>query len=125
MTWPCRGCVGGEPGSAGPGGSVLWASMPSARVPAVGQITIRGTSAELPVFDEVDLEPVSSLGTAGGSVSGFEFGRASVRALDVKDVRLLNGRIAACPTIQCRSACRPAATDCASFQGIDSPTGGS
>lgn len=60
----------------------------------MGQITIRGTSADLPLFEEeADLGPVSSLGPAGGSVSGFEFGGASVRALDVKDVRLLDGKI--------------------------------
>jgi uncharacterized protein YjbI with pentapeptide repeats len=60
----------------------------------VDQLTIRGTSADLPAFDEeADLEPVSSLSPAGGSVSGFEFSGPSVRALDVKDVRLLDGKI--------------------------------
>ncbi len=58
----------------------------------MGQLTIRGTSAELPVLDEDDLEPVDSL---GGSVAGFEFGAASVRALDVGNVRLADGRIRA------------------------------
>jgi uncharacterized protein YjbI with pentapeptide repeats len=62
----------------------------------VGQIKIRRTSADLPVFDEgVDLEPVSSLGADGSSVSGFDFGAASVRALDVKGVRLFDGKIRA------------------------------
>jgi uncharacterized protein YjbI with pentapeptide repeats len=59
----------------------------------VGQITIRGTSADLPAFGEMELRPVSSLGLAGGLVSGFEFGGASVHALDVQDVRLLDGKI--------------------------------
>jgi uncharacterized protein YjbI with pentapeptide repeats len=60
------------------------------------QITIRRTSADLPVFDEeVDLEPVSSLGTDGGSVSDFQFGEASLRALDLKNVMLLRGKIRA------------------------------
>jgi uncharacterized protein YjbI with pentapeptide repeats len=60
------------------------------------QITVRRTSADLPVFDEeVDLEPVSSLGTDGGSVSDFQFGDASLRALDLKNVRLLHGKIRA------------------------------
>jgi uncharacterized protein YjbI with pentapeptide repeats len=65
-------------------------------VRAVGQIRIRRASADLPVFDEdADLEPVSSLGADGGPVSGFEFGAASVRALDVKGVRLFDGKIRA------------------------------
>jgi uncharacterized protein YjbI with pentapeptide repeats len=60
------------------------------------QITIRQTSADLPVFDEeVDLEPVSSLDTDGGSVSDFQFGDASLPALDLKNVKLLHGRIRA------------------------------
>jgi len=57
----------------------------------MGQLTIRGTSADLPVLDQ-DLEPVDSL---GDSVSGFDFGAASVRALDVGNVRLADGRIRA------------------------------
>jgi len=60
----------------------------------VGQITIRGTSADLPVFNEnADLKRVSSLGPPGALVSSFEFGGSMVRALDVKDVRLLDGKI--------------------------------
>lgn len=60
----------------------------------MGRITIRETSAELPAFDEeADLERVSSLGPAGALVSHFEFGATMVRALDVKDVRLLGGKI--------------------------------
>jgi uncharacterized protein YjbI with pentapeptide repeats len=60
----------------------------------MSQITIRETSADLPVFnEEADLERMSSLGPAGASVSGFEFGGTMVRALDVKDVRLLDGKI--------------------------------
>jgi uncharacterized protein YjbI with pentapeptide repeats len=60
----------------------------------VGLITIRGTSADLPVFnEEADLERVSSLGPAGALVSSFEFGGTKMRALDVKDVRLLDGKI--------------------------------
>jgi hypothetical protein len=55
----------------------------------VGQLRVRGTSADLPVFDpDEELEPVDSL---GDSVSGFEFGAASVRALDVGNVRLQAG----------------------------------
>jgi uncharacterized protein YjbI with pentapeptide repeats len=57
----------------------------------VDQLTIRETGADLPVLDQ-DLQPVDSL---GDSVSGFEFGAASVRALDVGNVRLADGRIRA------------------------------
>jgi uncharacterized protein YjbI with pentapeptide repeats len=60
------------------------------------QITIRRTSADLPVFDAaVDLEPVSSLGSDSGSVSDFQFGDASLRALDLTNVRLFQGKIRA------------------------------
>jgi uncharacterized protein YjbI with pentapeptide repeats len=59
----------------------------------MGQITVRRTSANLPVFDEdTELEPVSSL---GGSVSGFQFGEASLRTLNWENVRLFSGRIRA------------------------------
>src|ERR1019366_8394837 len=70
--------------------------IPTLGVRTMDQITIRRTSADLPVFDEeVDLEPVSSLGTDGGSVSDFQFGEASLRALDLKNVMLLRGKIRA------------------------------
>jgi len=59
----------------------------------VDQITIRGASVDLPAFEETGLHPVSSLGPAGGLVSGFVFGKVSVRALDVQHVRLLDGTI--------------------------------
>ena len=60
----------------------------------MGQITIRRTSVDLPVFDEeVVLEPVFSLGTDSGPVSGFKFGEASLRALDLENVRLLSGKV--------------------------------
>jgi uncharacterized protein YjbI with pentapeptide repeats len=49
-------------------------SDPDARGPAMDQITIRRTSADLPVFDEeVDLEPVSSLGTEGVTLEHVVF----------------------------------------------------
>jgi uncharacterized protein YjbI with pentapeptide repeats len=61
-------------------------------VPGVEHIRIRSTSVEVPVFDAAaaPLEPVSSL---RGSVSGFEFGGTSVRALDLADAALLGGRV--------------------------------
>ena len=59
----------------------------------MGCFGVRGTSAEVPVFDAAaPLEPVSSL---RGSVSGFEFGGLSLRALDVADAALLGGRVRA------------------------------
>ena len=69
------------------------ARPPATRVPGVGCFGVRGTSAEVPVFDAAaPLEPVSSL---RGSVSGFEFGGLSLRALDVADAALLGGRVRA------------------------------
>lgn len=60
----------------------------------MGLITIRGTSAKAPAFnEEAHLERVSSLGPAGALVSSFEFGETVVRALDVREVRLLDGKI--------------------------------
>lgn len=62
----------------------------------MAQFTIRGTSADLPVFDEeTELVPVSSLGADGGSVYGFEFGDVRVRDLEVTDARLQGGRVRA------------------------------
>jgi len=62
----------------------------------MNHITIRRTSAELPVFDEeVDLEPVCSLSTRSGHVSGFQFGDASLRALDVANISLRHGKVRA------------------------------
>ena len=60
------------------------------------QITIRRTSADLPVFDEeAGLEPVSSLGTEGGLICDFHFGHTSLRTLEVRNVQLLHGKIRA------------------------------
>jgi uncharacterized protein YjbI with pentapeptide repeats len=60
------------------------------------QLTIRKTSADLPVFDEeVELQPVSVLGTDNGSISDFQYGDASLRALDLEKVTLLHGKVRA------------------------------
>jgi uncharacterized protein YjbI with pentapeptide repeats len=60
----------------------------------VSQFTIRGTSAHLPaVDDEAELERVSSLGTDGGLVSGFDFSDASASILAVENVTLLDGKV--------------------------------
>ncbi len=56
-------------------------------------MTIRGTSVELPVFDETDLDRVSSLGADGGLVSDFEFSGVSVNALTAENVTLLDGKV--------------------------------
>jgi uncharacterized protein YjbI with pentapeptide repeats len=59
----------------------------------MSKITIRGTSVTLPVLPEgAELTRVPSL-ASGGIFSGFEFGDASMRALDVRDVRLLDGKV--------------------------------
>jgi uncharacterized protein YjbI with pentapeptide repeats len=58
------------------------------------QLTIRKTSADLPVFDdELELRPVSALGTDTGSISDFQYGDASVRTLDLERVTLLHGKL--------------------------------
>ena len=58
------------------------------------QITIRGTSADLPLLEEeATLIPASSLGPPGGSLCGFELGGTRSTALDAKDVTLQDGRI--------------------------------
>jgi uncharacterized protein YjbI with pentapeptide repeats len=58
------------------------------------EVTIRQTNVKLPVLpDEVELARVDSLGAEGGSVSRFELAGTRVRALDVKDVHLVDGRV--------------------------------
>jgi uncharacterized protein YjbI with pentapeptide repeats len=65
-----------------------------ATVRATAQFTIRGTSADLPALDgETVLQRVRSL--AGGSLSGFEFGEASLREVDLKDVTWRQGAVRA------------------------------
>jgi hypothetical protein len=64
------------------------------RWPFMGRFTIRETSADLPLFnEEAALSRVSSLGSASGAVYGFDFGDASVRALELTDSELLNGKV--------------------------------
>ena len=60
----------------------------------MGQITVRKLSVDLPAFDEdTELDQVSSLGGPGGLVCGFEFSRARIPALGLKDVTLVDGKI--------------------------------
>lgn len=59
------------------------------------QLTIRKTSADLPVFDEdVELQPVAALGDTG-SISDFQYADVSLRALNVENATLLHGRVRA------------------------------
>ena len=61
----------------------------------MARITVRDTSAELPALDEEDLEPVSSLGTGRGLVSGFQFGDITLPALELTSTGLLRGKVRA------------------------------
>ncbi len=82
------------------------------------QFTIRQTSAQLPVFDaEADLEPLSRLGGDGGFVCDFQFGDATVPALELAGVLLRYGRIRAVQAERTRmTAVR---LDCVEFTGCD------
>jgi uncharacterized protein YjbI with pentapeptide repeats len=58
------------------------------------QLTIRATTVSLPALDERDeLEPVDSLDTTIGSLSGFHYDQADLRTLELSGQRLLDGRI--------------------------------
>jgi uncharacterized protein YjbI with pentapeptide repeats len=60
----------------------------------MGRITIRETSADLPLFpEEMELTQVSSLGPNGGLVSHFELRHISMRTLELINLRLLDGKI--------------------------------
>jgi uncharacterized protein YjbI with pentapeptide repeats len=68
-----------------------------------GSFTIRRASADLPAFDdETSLEVVSSLGTEGSQICDFQFGDVSVRTLEVRNLRLLSGKIRAVHFDTCR-----------------------
>jgi uncharacterized protein YjbI with pentapeptide repeats len=58
------------------------------------EVTIRQTKVKLPALpDEAELTRVDSLGSEGGSISRFELTGTRVRALDVKDTHLADGRL--------------------------------
>lgn len=60
------------------------------------RVTVRETSAELPVLsDDAELAQVQSFGAEGGALSGFELARSQMRALNVKNVHLVDGRVRA------------------------------
>jgi uncharacterized protein YjbI with pentapeptide repeats len=57
-------------------------------------VTIRQTTVELPGLpDEAELAQVDSLDADGGSLSRFELAATRVRALDIKDLHLADGRV--------------------------------
>ncbi|WP_411129217.1 pentapeptide repeat-containing protein [Streptomyces sp. x-19] len=62
----------------------------------MGARTIRRTSVTLPALDEpgLYLSNVNSLEGGRGRVSDFQYSNADLRALDLADVHLLDGRIA-------------------------------
>jgi uncharacterized protein YjbI with pentapeptide repeats len=71
-------------------------SIPDAKVIIMEKLTIRKTSADLPVFDEeAELRPVDVLGTDKGTISDFEYNDASLRALDLESATLLHGKVRA------------------------------
>ncbi|WP_052848110.1 pentapeptide repeat-containing protein [Streptomyces avicenniae] len=57
--------------------------------------TIRRTSVTLPALDEpgLRLSPVTSLDGGRGRVAGFHYADGDLRALDLADVHLLDGRV--------------------------------
>jgi uncharacterized protein YjbI with pentapeptide repeats len=60
----------------------------------MGQLTIRQTSAELPVLDaEPALEPLPRLGAGTRLAADFQFADATVDALELTNAQLLHGRI--------------------------------
>lgn len=60
------------------------------------QLTIRKTSADLPVFDDdLELRSIPALGADIGSVSDFQYADASLRMLDLENVTLLHGKLRA------------------------------
>ena len=61
------------------------------------EFTIRQTKVKLPqLSDAAELARVDSLGPDGGSISHFELAGTRVRALDIKDANLADGRIREC-----------------------------
>jgi uncharacterized protein YjbI with pentapeptide repeats len=58
------------------------------------RITVRSTSADLPVFSEdMELTRLSSLGPVAGQLSRFSLGDLSMRALELQDIVLQEGKI--------------------------------
>jgi len=71
-----------------------WAAGVAGYRGSVERITIRGTSTNLPAFPEdMELTRFSSLGRVSGQLSRFSLDDHSMRALDVQDVGLYEGKI--------------------------------
>ena len=63
------------------------------------RVTVRGLSVELPgLSDDAELARVQSLDAQGGSLSSFELAGSRMRALDVKNMHLIDGRVRALRT---------------------------
>lgn len=58
-------------------------------------LTIRDTTADLPILDAEELTAVHSLGDDGGRLSLFEFAESRLRTLELADAQLFDGRISA------------------------------
>jgi uncharacterized protein YjbI with pentapeptide repeats len=84
----------------------------------MARVTVRQTGAELPDLpDRVELARVESLGASGGSVSRFELTGSRFRALELENVRLLDGRVSSMQTETARLKGLDAR--CVEFDGCD------
>jgi uncharacterized protein YjbI with pentapeptide repeats len=84
----------------------------------MARVTVRQTGAELPDLpDRAELARVESLGASGGSVSRFELTGSRFRALELEDVRLLDGRVSSMQTETARVKGLDAR--CVEFDGCD------
>ena len=57
------------------------------------QLTLRTTTADLPPHSDQDRDPVDSLSSGIGILDGFNYADADLRALDLDDLKLLNGTV--------------------------------
>ena len=84
----------------------------------MAQVTVRQTRAELPdIPGKAELARVESLGASGGSLSRFELTGSRFRALELEDVRLLDGRVSSMHTETARVKGLDAR--CVEFDGCD------
>lgn len=59
----------------------------------MNQLTLRATAVDLPPRLGEDLDPVDALSSNIGVVEGFDYADAQVRALDLDDLKLLDGTV--------------------------------
>lgn len=57
------------------------------------QLTLRTTTIDLPPRPDEDREPVDALSSGIGIIEGFDYADAHVRALDLDDLKLLDGQV--------------------------------